>query len=209
MRLTRDIDRYNRLLLRDLGEHPRYEWKWSEDLLHVMDAVDALGKPEMTTAAVGSLYVVTQAKRLRKICPHIVNRWCICALVEINGEDGLIHGTGVAGWMPCHDKRSQPVALPEGQRPNQYATEDFIKQMRRIRERDAEEMAQWAYWNEDNTVPLDEEDRNSPLASRKDAAEFKRNLMAVKNVWTAFGEVPGKKGSTIFGVPQPESQAQE
>ncbi len=33
------IERYDRMMLRDLGSNPTYSWKWSEDLIRVMDAV--------------------------------------------------------------------------------------------------------------------------------------------------------------------------
>lgn len=182
MQSNRDIERYDRLLLAELGNNPVYSWKWSEDLLHVMEAMDQSGQPEMETVLKGSVYVVQQKKRLRKVCPHIIDQWVICALIELGAEDGQVHGTGLASWMPVHDRRSHPVALPVGVRPNMASTEDFIKQMRAIRAKSAAQM--------DADFLAAEERREKQINDR--------NLDAIRDACTAYYEVPGKKGSTSF-----------
>src|ERR1051325_1336209 len=111
MKTNPAIERYNRLFLKDLGSAPRYEWKWSEDLIHVMDAVDRDGKPILSAVArpltgtnelmIGSpvIYMVQQEKRVRRF-PGIWQQWVVCALIELNAEDGAVHGTGIAAWIP-------------------------------------------------------------------------------------------------------------
>ncbi len=205
MKSDRAIERYNRLLLRDLGSNPVYSWKWSEDLLHVMQAVDRDGKPEMEAVRVGAIFAVKQATRVRKLAPDLTDQWVICALIELSKEDGQIHGTGIASWMPVRDKRSRAVALPQGTHPNQYATEDFVQQMRRIRLRDAEEMGKWEEQYSDKVVPLDETEKNSEIVSRHEAKKFAEMKAKIKDEFTAFGEEPGKKGGTSFPEREPES----
>lgn len=199
MRTDPAIERYDRLMLRDLGSNPIYSWKWSEDLIHVMDAVSqGDGKPILDVKQHGSIYIAEQAKATRKIAPDLVNQWVICALIELNSEDGKVHGTGIAAWIPVRDRRSRAVCLPPNLHPNQSITEDFIRQVRRVRTRDAEELGKWEDYNAPHAVPMDDSERNSPLISRAEKAKFENAKLAIKDGFTAFGEEPGKRGSTSW-----------
>lgn len=198
MRSSRAIERYDRMMLADLGSHPVYQWKWSEDLIHVMDEVNPTdGKPILTPVPCGSIYAVQQQKTTRR-WPGIWHQWVICALIELNADDGAVHGTGIAAWVPVYDRRSRPVCLPENQMPNQAATESFIQQVRKMRTRDAEELGQFEDMHKPATVPMDESERNTQLISRAEKKKFDIYKDAMKDGFTAFGEEPGKKGSTMF-----------
>ncbi len=205
MKTNSAIERYDRLMLRDLGSNPVYSWKWSEDLLHVMEAVDDLGNPVRETINTGILdangHEITlpgkQATRTRR-WPGIFQQWVICARIELNAEDGAVHGTGIAAWIPVYDRRSIPVCLPDGVQPNQETTESFIKQVRKMRTRDAEELGKFEDYHRPGTVPMDESERNTPMLSQADKAKFDNMKYAIKSGFTAFGEEPGKKGATSF-----------
>ncbi len=198
MRTSPAIERYDRMMRADLGASPVYSWKWSEDLLHVMDEVaQGDGKPILKPVLVGSVYAVRQQKVTRR-WPGIWQQWVICALIELNADDGAIHGTGIAAWIPCYDRRSRPCAIPENTQPNQSHTEAFIRQIRRMRTRDAEELGKFEDFHKPNTVPLDESERNTMMLSRAEKQKFDNMKDAIKDGFTAFGEEPGKKGSTSW-----------
>ncbi len=163
-----------------------------------MDAVEPItGKPIYKAIPKGEVWVVQQEKRTRR-WPGIWQQWVICALIELNADDGAIHGTGIAAWIPCYDRRSRPVCLPEGIRPNQETTESFIKQIRKMRTRDAEELGKFEDYHKPATVPMDESERNTRLISQADKKKFDSMKYAIKSGFTAFGEEPGKRGSTSF-----------
>lgn len=203
------IQRYDRLMLRDLGSNPTYSWKWSEDLIRVMDAVSpGDGKPVLDVIPYGSILIAQQAKATRKLAPDLVNQWCICALIDPYTEDGRLNGSGRAIWMPVRTKtKSHPVALPPNQHPNQADTENFIAQMRRTRVRDAEEMGKWEDFNKPNTVPMDESERNTMMMSRAEKKKFEEYKLRFKDNFTAFGEEPGRLGSTSFPKTAKEMEA--
>lgn len=210
MKTTPAIERYDRMMLRDLGSNPTYSWKWSEDLIRVMAAVDQSGKPILDVKPYGDgvVFAVAQAARTRKLAPDLVNQWCICALIDPYTEDGRLNGSGRAIWMPVRTKTaSRPVALPPNQMPNQADTESFIEQMRRVRLRDAEEMGKFEDFHKPSTVPMDESERNTMMMSRADKKKFEDNKLRYKDKFTAFGEEPGKKGSTVFPRTAKEMEA--
>lgn len=206
MRTDSAIERYDRMMLRDLGSAPTYSWKWSEDLLHVMDAVNSGdGAPIRETINTGILdanghEITLQGKqaKLTRRWPGLWQQWVVCALIELNSEDGRVHGTGIAAWIPVYDKRSRPAAIPEGIHPNQEHTEAFIKQVRSFRVKEAERMGQWEDFHKPQTVPMDESERNTMLISRSEKVKFEEAKLRFKDKFTAFGEEPGKKGSTSF-----------
>src|SRR6185369_14393614 len=96
---------------------------------------------------------------------------------------------------------------PPNVHPNQASTEDFIAQVRRVRARDAEEMGKWEEFHKPSTVPMDESERNTMMMSRADKAKFENAKLAIKDRFTAFGEEPGKKGSTSFPKTAKEMEA--
>lgn len=208
MRTDAAIERYDRMFLRDLGSNPPYSWKWSEDLIHVMDAIDRDGKPIRETINTGILDAngreITmpgaQAKLTRRF-PGIWQQWVVCALIDLNEEDGQVHGTGKAAWVPVYDKRSRPACLLENTHPTQTDTMAFIQQVQRTRARDAEEMARFEERHAPGTVPLDENDPDQVMGSRADRAKFQEQKLRFKDKFTAFGEEPGKKGGTSFPTP--------
>ncbi len=208
MKTSPAIQRYDRMLLRDLGSNPRYSWKWSEDLLHVMDEINPHdGKPIFRPVPHGEVWVVQQQKTTRR-WPGIWNQWVLCALIELNADDGAVHGTGLAAWVPVYDRRSRPASLPENILPNQTHTEAFIEQVRRTRARDAEEMGKFEEFHKPATVPMDESERNTMLISRAEKVKFDKAKDAIKDGFTAFGEEPGKKGSTSFPKTSKEMAAE-
>lgn len=206
MRTNPAIERYDRMMLRDLGSHPTYSWKWSEDLMHVMDAVDGDGNPIRETIATGILDADgreillpgKQATKTRRF-PGIWQQWVICAQIELEkSHDGQVYGTGTYAWVPVYDKRSRPACIPEGVQPNQSHTEAFIQKVRSYRVREAEELGKFEDWHKPNAVPMDESERNTMMLSRAEKKRFDDNKLRFKDKFTAFGEEPGKKGSTSF-----------
>lgn len=202
MKTDRAIDRYNRTLRTELGEHPLYAWKWSEDLIHVMDEVDSYGKPvyEECVSPMG-IIGLQQRKKPRKFFDALIDQWVVCALIELGNDDGQVHGTGVSAWIPVTDRRGKPAALPQDTHPNQDYTEKFIAQLREFRVNEAKSLNQWQEYFGDKTVPLDETERNSEIVTRNDAAVFAEMKYKIKQEFTAFGEEPGKRGGTSFPKP--------
>jgi len=198
MRTSPAIARYDRLMLRDLGSAPVYSWKWSEDLLHVMDEINPHdGKPVYRPTLQNGIYAVRQQTTTRR-WPGIWQQWVVCALIELNANDGAVHGTGVAAWVPVYDKRSRPVCVPENVQPNQSHTEAFIRKMRAYRVREAEAIGKWEDHHKPNTTPMDESERNTLMMSRAEKKKFDIARDAIKDGFTAFGEVPGVRGSTSW-----------
>ncbi len=208
MKTNPAIQRYDRMMLRDLGSNPVYSWKWSEDLLHVMDEINPHdGKPIYRPTPKGEVWVVQQQKTTRR-WPGIWQQWVVCALIELNADDGAVHGTGIAAWIPVYDRRSRAVCIPENTQPNQSHTEAFIKQIRRMRTRDAEELGKFEDFHKPNTTPMDESERNTMLISQAEKKKFDVMKDAIKDGFTAFGEEPGKRGGTSFPATATEMAAE-
>lgn len=115
-RFDRTARLMNGLLRTDLGDNPRYEWRWSDDLLHVMDIMNSPGR----TA-------------LRPLLPNHLGVWVVCALVEVNQRDGSLYSTGSYAWVPVSSANSGPVALPQGESPSLGATQAVIDAIRQRR----------------------------------------------------------------------------
>src|SRR5437762_495814 len=100
MKTDRAIERYNRVLRTELGSQPRYEWKWSEDLIHLMEEVDHLGKPVLEEVCVNGIFGMQQRKKPRKFFESLTDQWVVCALIEMDNADGQVNETGQAAWIP-------------------------------------------------------------------------------------------------------------
>ncbi len=198
-RFTSAIVHQNNILRRELGSTPTYSWQWSEDLVRVMDVVNQDASPVYEAVNRGDVYAVQQAKKSRKLAPDLVNQWCICALIDPYTVDGKLDGSGRAIWMPVRTKtRSKACAMPENQEPTLADTESFVYQMKKTRARDEEEMQKWEDQNDLHAVPMDESDPHSPMISRARKKKFDEDALKIRDKFTAFGEEPGKRGSTSF-----------
>lgn len=177
------IRRLNDRLLSDLGENPRYAWRWSEDLLHVMEIVDPeTGQVQLREACINGIYAMTPVTVVRKLLPFHPNCWVMCALVEVNKRDGSFAGTGNHAWIPLSSSRSGPVCLPSGEIPDISVTESLIASVRAERSRSPIEAG--LEWEEQQ--------------ARKEKARWNRCYDEIRDASTAFHNVPGKKAHVSF-----------
>ncbi len=193
------VKRLNHLLRQELGQHPLYSWQWSEDLLHVMDAINEDGSPVYEQKELKSgLVAVAQATRTRKICPDL-DVWVMCAMIDTGRHDGAIHSLGTKNWYPVSDRSSRTVNLPTDVVPDETLTWEFINQMRHFREKEAAKLDAQYIERHLTPVPVDESRPNSKLVSRQEKADWERYYDEVKDLGTAFGQVPGTKEGVSFG----------
>ncbi len=176
------IQTLNNRLAADLGSNPRYAWRWSEDLWHVMEVVDESGQPQYVEDHSGPLVVMTPATINRKLLPFHENQWIACALVPVNERDGSLQETGVASWIPVSSK-SGPVCLPHGDEPTLGTTIDLIDAVRSTRRKRLVEMD--CEWND--------------KAAKMEKQHWAKVYDEIRSEATAFHNVPGKKGHVSFG----------
>ena len=182
MREPAEVRKLNELLRAELGANPRYSWRWSEDLLHVMDVVDSDGKPVyVESRSPEGLVTMTPKTMLRKLLPFHADCWVVCALVEVNAKDGSITGTGNGAWVPLSSANSGPVHTHEA--PTLAFTQYVIEAVRESRAKTAREHT---------------EDAEEAIA-KAERSRWQRCYDKIREEATAFASVPGRKGHVSFG----------
>ena len=180
----KSIQTLNNRMAADLGSNPRYAWRWSEDLWHVMEVVDEDGRPQYVEDRSGpsGLVVMVPATVRRKLLPFHERQWIACALVPVNERDGSLTETGIASWIPVSSK-SGPVCLEPGVDPTLETTIAVIDAVRSTRSRRLAEME--CEWNEE--------------AARMEKQHWASVYDKIREEATAFHNVPGKRGHVSFG----------
>ncbi len=178
------VSRLNRILLADLGNNPRYAWRWSEDLRHVMYKVDDLGNPEYTDGKTATgLYVQKRATAIRPLLPFHPKAWVCCALIEVDQKDGELAHTGMGSWVPVSSSRSGPAALPQGVLPDAELTQAVVAAVKAQRERTvADEANDW-----------------EDLTRKREIDRWRLCYDIIRDSAPAFNSVPGRKGRVSFG----------
>ncbi len=174
----------NNRLSADLGANPRYAWRWSEDLFHVMEVVDEAGKPQYVEDHSSVVIGMVPATVRRKLLPFHSEQWIACALVPVNERDGSLEDTGIASWIPISSK-SGPVCLPHGEVPTLGTTIYLIDAVRSTRRKRLVEMD--CEWNE----------KAAHLEKQHWATVYDK----IRSEATAFHNVPGKRGHVSFPTP--------
>ncbi len=190
-----EVRRLNRLLESELGGNPRYSWRWSEDLLHVMYVVDDEGKPVYEEKIIhlpndSTLYGQIQKTSVRKLLPHHEDQWVACALVEVDDKDGSLLGTGCASWVPLSSSASGPAALPFGWLPTEELTQCVIRSVRRER----------------NMPKNYLDDGFEAVSKKRERDRWNQAYDCIRDASTAYYNVPGCKGHVSFPTvtPQPK-----
>ncbi len=178
------VRQLNHRLEADLGSNPKYNWRWSEDLLHVMEIIDpdTCKTQYVESLSPEGLTVLSPKTEVRKLLPDHFEQWIVCALIEVNENDGSLAKTGKAAWVPVSSAVSGPVCLLTGEVPTTSATEKVIAAVRATRVprfRDYE---------------IDYEDRQR----KREKQHWHRVYDEIRDAGTAFCGVPGKKGSTSY-----------
>lgn len=178
------VRQQNEILSAELGANPRYAWRWSEDLWHVLEVLDLDGNPIYVQGrSPAGLIVMMPKTATKKLLPEHHNQWVICALVEINSRDGSVQGTGNGAWVPL-SSASGVVCLPENEMPSKVFTEsviDAVREHRSVRPRD---------------LDLDWEERER----KREKDRWNRIYDEIRDASTAFANLPGLRGNHVsFG----------
>ncbi len=182
-RTPEKVRKLNELLRADLGSNPRYAWRWSDDLLHVMDVVDSEGLPEyVESKSPAGLIIMTPKTVTRQLLPFHEHCWVLCALVETTKKDGELESTGLASWVPVGGGNG-PVALYPFELPNIESTQYIVNMIRQQRTKTVLEMGQ--EWNEE--------------MAKREKSSWNRAYDQIREQATAFYNVPGRKGHVSFG----------
>jgi hypothetical protein len=186
-RYPEEVRRLNRILVSELGSNPRYAWRWSEDLKHVMYVVDDLGRPEYVEAPVNLsngkvIYQRLRKTAVRNLLPFHKDQWVCCALVEVDEKDGRIEGTGNANWIPLSSSASGPAALPYGVNPTAELTQCVIRSVRQQRD----------------TPPAVEEQNWEESRRKSEKDRWNRAYDCIRDASAAFYNYPGHRGHVSF-----------
>jgi hypothetical protein len=179
------VRKQNDILRAELGENPRYAWRWSEDLMHVLEVLDSDGAP-LYVEAKGPYGIVCMVPKTatKKLLPQHHDQWVVCALVEVNAKDGSIHGTGSAAWIPVSGP-SGVVCLPENEPPTIVFTQSIIDALRLERSKSATEFG--AEWEE--------------RERKREKDRWNRIYDEIRGEATAFFNIPGMKAHVSFPTP--------
>ncbi len=182
-----EVRRLNRLLESELGGSPRYAWRWSEDLLHVMNVVDTDGNPVYEERIIvfpsdKTIYGQIQKTMTRKLLPFCENVWVACALVEVDEKDGSLLGTGCGSWIPICSSMGGPAALPANTMPTAELTQCVIRALREERARPKN------YLIDD----YEESER------KREKSHWNKIYDRIRDRATAFYNLPGAKGHVSF-----------
>lgn len=181
-RTPEKIRKLNELLRADLGSNPRYSWRWSDDLLHVMDVVDSEGKPIYSESTTPAGLIVMAPKRItRPLLPFHEHCWVLCALVETTQQDGELAGTGLGSWIPVGGGNG-PVTLLPFEAPNLESTQYIVNMVRQARTKTVVEMG--IEWNEQ--------------MAKREKDRWSQAYEQIKEHATAYYNVPGSKGHVSF-----------
>lgn len=191
------VRQQNQILHAELGDNPRYAWRWSEDLKHVLEVLTLDGEPvyvENVTSKRDSkgrfrkrIFGRVPMTAVKPLLPAHHDQWIVCALVEVNTRDGSIHGTGNAAWIPVSGP-SGVVCLPENETPSIIFTQSIIDALRLERSKSANEFgAEW-----------------EAREKKREKDRWNQVYDQIRNEATAFLNAPGHKGHVSF--PTPASQ---
>lgn len=176
------VRRQNDLLRAELGDNPRYAWRWSEELIHVLEVLDLDGNPIYVQGTTpGGIITMVPKTEKKKLLPMHQNQWIVCALVEVNALDGSIQGTGNHAWIPVSGP-SGVVCLPENEKPTIVFTQSIIDTVRLERSKSATEFG----------VEYEEHQR------KREKDRWNRIYDEIRNESTAFFNVPGRRGHVSF-----------
>lgn len=180
------VRKQNDLLWAELGENPRYSWRWSEDLKHVLEVLDLDGNPIYVEGKSPSgLTCMMPKTAVKSLLPSHHDQWIVCALVEVNTNDGSIHGTGNAAWIPVSGP-SGVVCLPENEKPSMVFTQSIIDAIRLERSKSSTEFG--TEWEE--------------REKKREKDRWNRIYDQIRSEATAFLNAPGRKGHVSFPTPQ-------
>lgn len=181
-RYPASVRQQNDILRAELGENPRYAWRWSEDLKHVLDVLDLDGNPIYVEGRSESGLVCMMPKTaIMPLLPQHHDQWIVCALVEVNTNDGSLAGTGKASWIPVSGP-SGVVCLPENEKPTIVFTQKIVDSLRLERSKTVTETG--AEWEEKE--------------KKRERDRWNHNYDMIRNESTAFANVPGRKGHVSF-----------
>ncbi len=181
MKYPKVIQHQNELLRADLGTNPRYSWRWSDDILHVMEV---LGEYDEETTPAGLIVMVPKTVK-RQLLPQNPQSWVLCALVETDLKDGSLQGTGEASWVPVSGPMG-PLALNPYEVPNLSTTQYIIDTIRHERARSAAEVGQ--EWDQSQ--------------AQREKARWNKAYDQIRDAATAYYNVPGAKGHVSFPTAQ-------
>lgn len=127
---TRQVEHCNQLLI-ELGQHPKYEWRWSDSL--------TLPLPARWEESETGL-AVPREPRAERIAPDLRGQWVVAYLQEIgSAEDwarmfpaGQVLYPGRSMWIPLSTPGGW-IAMKPGLDPTDAATREFIGVIRRMR----------------------------------------------------------------------------
>lgn len=187
-RYPESVRKLNDLLRADLGSNPRYSWRWSEDLMHVMEVLHEDGTPVYVEGrSPAGLAVMMPKTVLRKLLPMHQDQWIVCALIEVNQRDGSIASTGDHAWIPLSSGRSGPVCLPPNEKPTLVFTRAVIDAVRMERKKSGAEMG--VEWEAEQI--------------KKEKDRWNRVYDEIRDAGTAFANVPGRRGHVSFPSAEP------
>ncbi len=178
------VRQLNHQLEADLGSNPRYNWRWSEDLLHVMEVIDPdTAKIQLveSTSPTG-LTVLSSKTEVRKLLPDHHEQWIMCAMVDVNERDGSFTGTQTGAWAPVSSASSGPVCLQHGEVPSQSTTDAVIKSVKEYRTQNFRDFE------------IGFEDRKR----KQEKAHWNNVYDQIRDAGTAYQNVPGQKGHASF-----------
>lgn len=172
----------NDRLRAELGDNPRYAWRWSEDLNHVLEVLDLDGDPIYVEGrSPQGLVAMVPKTATKRLLPMHHDQWVVCALVEVNVMDGSLAGTGNHSWVPI-SSASGVVCLAENEAPNLVFTQSIIDTIRASRAQTPVEM----------TADWEERER------KREKDRWNRIYDEIRDSSTAFYNVPGKRGHVSF-----------
>lgn len=176
------VRQLNERLRTELGTNPRYAWRWSENLLHVMGVLDKDGSPVYVEGrSPDGLVTMVPKTAVRKLLPNHENCWVVCALVEVDEKDGSLEGTGNHAWIPLSSANSGPVHTYDT--PTLSLTEYVIEAIRETRAK----------------RPVDYTREAEEALSKREQDHWLNIYEQIREASTAFYNVPGKKGHVSFG----------
>lgn len=177
MKYPKVIQHQNELLRADLGSNPRYSWRWSDDILHVMTI---FGEFDEQTLESGIIIMVPRTLKV-PLLPQHPHSWVLCALIETDVKDGSLEGTGQASWIPVSGPKG-PLALDPFEIPNLTTTQYVIDTIRHERTKSAAEIGQ--EWDQSQ--------------AQREKARWNRAYDQIRDASTAFYNVPGRKAHVSF-----------
>lgn len=194
-RYTKEIHNLNSILLREFGErngYPRFRWMLYSELTFTRRVDDKIIPVSSFTGIDGEnrvLYNSVPVYEQRSFAElHGIDGWVVAEFIRHGmSHDAHLRTYGTQIPYNPHGKYESVggTELDFTQAPNENINQLVIALLRSnigLTERDAEQL------NEQDQQARDKKSRES----------FNTSLDIIENTMTAFGEDPGKKGSTAF-----------